>query len=313
MELDWEQLAETQAGLVSRRQLNARGIGRHTVRNQVRAGRWVAVSPLVVATTTGALTWEQRLWAGHLHAGPSSAVAGLSATRCHGLRGWDRTYVEVMVPWSSTVAPLDGVRFVRTRRDLQRLRGRGIRSHLLQVEPALLLRAGQEASPRTACGLVAAGVQQRLTNADRLLSWLFLLNPLPRSRLLRATLQDIAGGADSMAEIDLGSVCRRAGLRVPNRQRRRQDRRGRLRYTDAEWDLPDGRTLVLEVDGAFHMDVEHWAADLARQRSLTEPARIVVRCTALELRLDPGAVAADLRALGVPLEVVRVRVRSGAR
>jgi hypothetical protein len=116
-----------------------------------------------------------------------------------------------------------------------------------------------------------------------------------------------------MAEIDLGVVCRRAGLVAPTRQRRRTDRLGRVRYTDAEWDLPDGRTLVLEVDGAFHMDVEHWSADLARQRSVTTPLRTVVRCTALELRLQPDAVTADLRALGVPSRVVRSGVRSGAR
>ena len=116
-----------------------------------------------------------------------------------------------------------------------------------------------------------------------------------------------------MAEIDLGVVCRRGGLLAPTRQRRRTDRLGRVRYTDAEWDLPDGRTLVLEVDGAFHMEVEHWSADLARQRAVTSPRRTVVRCTALELRLQPESVVADLRALGVPTQVVRSRVRSSAR
>jgi hypothetical protein len=61
------------------------------------------------------------------------------------------------------------------------------------------------------------------------------------------------------------------------------------------------------------MVVEHWAADLARQRKVTTVDRIVVRCTALELRIDPASVVADLRALGVPTQVVRSRVRSGAR
>ena len=166
---------------------------------------------------------------------------------------------------------------------------------------------------RAACGLLAATVQQRLTSAGRLLAWLEELQPLSRARLLRATLEDIAGGAQSMAEIDLGVVCRRGGLLAPTRQRRRADRLGRVRYTDAEWDLPDGRTLVLEVDGAFHMEVEHWSADLARQRAVTSPRRTVVRCTALELRLQPESVVADLRALGVPTQVVRSRVRSSAR
>ena len=313
VDVSWEQLAERQAGMLSRRQLNACGVDRFLVRNRVSAGRWVPVGPMVVATVTGELGWDQRLWAAHLHAGPSSVVAGLAALRCHGLRGWDRQTVEVLLPCRSEVAPLAGARFVRTRRDLGLLRGRGIRSHLLQVEPAVLLRAADEPHARTACGLVAASVQQRLTRADRLLTWLPLLQPLPRAALLRAVLSDIAGGAESMAEIDLGAVCRRSGLAPPTRQCRRRDRSGRVRYADAEWELPDGRTLVLEVDGAFHMEVAQWTADLARQRSVTTPTRTVVRCTALELRLDPDSVVAYLRALGVPSGVVRVRVRRSAR
>ena len=303
MDLILEELAARQAGVVSRRQLRACGVGRHAVRNHVRAGRWRTVGPLVVATTTGSLTWEQRCWVGHLHAGPASAVAGLTAARWHGLRGWDRPVVEVVVPVTSSVPPLGGVLFLRTRRDLEQLRGRGTRAHLLRLQPAVLLRAAREPDPRTACGLLAAAVQQRLTSADHLLGWLDVLRPLRRAALLRTTLVDVAGGAGSMAEIDLGSVCRRAGLAAPDRQRRRRDSAGRLRWTDAEWELPDGRTLVLEVDGAFHMEVEHWVADLARQRHLTTPHRTVVRCTATELRVAPESVVADLRALGVPARV----------
>jgi hypothetical protein len=123
---------------------------------------------------------------------------------------------------------------------------------------------------------------------------------LPRSKLLRSLLLDIQGGAESMAEIDLGRICRRFGLAPPARQRRRKDREGRWRWTDAEWDLPDGRTLVLEVDGGFHMEVEHWTADVRRQRKITDPRRTVVRATALELRLEPTSVVDDLSALGVP-------------
>ncbi len=82
---------------------------------------------------------------------------------------------------------------------------------------------------------------------------------------------------------------------------KRRDAQGRLRYTDAEWDLPDGRVLVLEIDGLFHMEVEHWEDDIARQRSLTGPDTIIVRCTSREVRDEQTKVARDLRRLGVPL------------
>src|SRR4051812_25265485 len=103
MQVDWRQLAKWQCGLVSRRQLNAAGIDRFKVRNQVRARRWSAVGRRVVAPFGGDLTGEQGVWAGHLHAGPASAIAGLTSARVQGLTGWDRQLVEVLVPVGATV------------------------------------------------------------------------------------------------------------------------------------------------------------------------------------------------------------------
>ena len=57
---------------------------------------------------------------------------------------------------------------------------------------------------------------------------------------------------------------------------------------------------MLEVDGGFHMEVQHWNADVKRQRKITTTNRTVVRATALELRLEPMSVVDDLRTLGVP-------------
>lgn len=56
---------------------------------------------------------------------------------------------------------------------------------------------------------------------------------------------------------------------------------------------------MLEIDGGFHMDAQHWAADIARERALIDPSRIVIPCSASELRNKPGRVAGDLRRLGV--------------
>ena len=77
------------------------------------------------------------------------------------------------------------------------------------------------------------------------------------------------------------------------------DRTGRIRWTDAEWDLPDGTVLVLEIDGAFHSDVLQAADDARRSRRLTTPTRMVVRCTAYEVTHEPHEVALDLIALGL--------------
>ena len=95
-------------------------------------------------------------------------------------------------------------------------------------------------------------------------------------------------------------MCRTCGLRAPDRQVPRRDRSGRRRFTDAEWRLPDGSLLILEVDGGFHLEVQQYEDDVRRHRGLSAPGRVVVRCTTQELRREPWVVATDLRALGVP-------------
>ena len=169
-----------------------------------------------------------------------------------------------------------------------------------RIEPAILLFAGYEPNRRTAHGAVAAVVQQRLTTPDLLGEWLRRMKPLRRAPEFRALLGDIRGGAHSLAEVDLRRACREFAIAPPRGQTGRRDRSGRQRWTDAEWDLPDGTVLVLEVEGAFHDDVLQSAADKARHRKLSSRSRIVVSCTAYELRHEPASVMEDLIALGVP-------------
>jgi hypothetical protein len=294
-----EALLARQAGMVSRRQLNALGMDHNVVRHQVEARRWVVRTPVVVSTTTGQLTWVQRAWMGLLHAGPGAAVGGLSAAKIHGLTRWDRGSITILVPDTADLGPMPGVDFVRTRRDIAAMLAPRTRAPVCRLEPAVLLFAGYTRSGRTACGLLAAVVQQRLTTPQALLDEMVLMHPLRRSRLFRTALTDIAGGAESLTEIDVGALCRRFGLPAPHRQARRRDAQGRLRYTDCEWRLADGRTVVLEIDGAFHMEAEHWAADISRERGLVVDGSIVLRCTSFEVRRRPEAVAEDLRAVGV--------------
>lgn len=298
--VSWEHVAMRQQGIVTRRQLNRLGLDRHTVRSQLRARRWQQVTATVLATTTGELTRAQLAWVGVLHAGAGSAVGGLTAAELHGLAGWSRPAVTVLIGESVNVEPVPGVAFVKTRRDIVGFRTARSALPLWQLEPAVLLFAGYTRSRRTAVGLLAAAVQQGLTTPTRLLGWVARMRPLRRAAMFRESLDDLAGGAQSLAEIDVGRICRRAGLPAPRRQTRRPDRSGRRRYTDCEWLLPDGRVVVLEVDGAFHMDVRHWEDDIARERGLVVGGRIVLRCTAYELRHHPERVLGDLAALGLP-------------
>ncbi|MDT9594050.1 hypothetical protein RDV89_13285 [Nocardioides zeae] len=297
--VDLDRLAGDQAGVVSRQQLRHLGVHREEVRRRVALRQWTARTPNVVGLTTGVPDVLQRRWTGVLHPPGDAALAGRTALEVHGVRGWESPLVCVVVPVGQH-HPVAGFEWVRTRRPFVAWTVRKDGLPTLRVEPAALLLASRLTHPRSAVGVVAACVQQRRTTAEALRVWLDRLQPLPRTKLLTAVLEDIAGGAQSVAEIDLGHVCRRAGLAPPARQRRRRDSAGRRRWTDAEWDLPDGVVLVLEVDGAFHMEATAWTDDKRRHRRLTSRHRIVIGCTALELRVAPDDVARDLAAHGVP-------------
>ena len=289
-----------QAGMVARRQLTRHGISWDDVDNQVRARRWVVRTPRVISTVTGELTREQRQWLGVLHAGERSMLGGLSAAARLGLAGWEREVVTVYVDDELSFEPVDGVRFFRSRRPFDLLRDPRPGIPVCRVEPAVLLFAAYQTTPRPAHGVIAAAVQQRLTSPERMLQWIDRLRPLRWAKPFRHTLGDIAGGAHSGAELDVRRMCRRFDIPLPTGQRARTDRAGKRRWTDCEWELSDGRTLILEVDGSFHTDVMEWNADQRRARRITTPSRIVVRCSAYELRHESDQVAADLIALGLP-------------
>src|SRR3954449_2392369 len=113
---NWRELAAQQCGVVARRQLLAAEYGDHYVDWQISAERWRLVSDVVICTTTGELTREQQMWAGVLHAGPGSAIGGLTALERRGLQHWYREEITVLLAKSHNLAPLEGVRFVETRR-----------------------------------------------------------------------------------------------------------------------------------------------------------------------------------------------------
>ncbi|MCY7402734.1 MAG: hypothetical protein LH477_17585 [Nocardioides sp.] len=160
--------------------------------------------------------------------------------------------------------------------------------------------SGYEFNQRTAHGALAAVVQQRLTTPARLRTSLTSMAPLRRAKEFRLLLDDLEGGAQSLAEVDVKKACREFDVALPSTQKRRRDRAGRLRFTDCEWQLSDGRVVVLELDGSFHDDVLEATEHRARNRKLTTTMRVVVQCSAYEIRHAPWEVMEDLVALGVP-------------
>ena len=183
----WEDLAAVQAGLLSQSQLTGLQVSRGEVRSHLRVRRWAQRTSHVFSTTTGPLSWDQRLWLAVLHAGPTAMIGGLTAAKVHGLKNWDRDDITVVLDDELSFEPIEGVQFFRSRRPLADMRARGDLP-LCMIEPAILLFAGYEPNRRTAHGSLAAVVQQRLTDAERLRDWVERLRPLRRAKEFRSLL-----------------------------------------------------------------------------------------------------------------------------
>ena len=210
-------ILNTQAGLVSMTQLWDVGMTRAQVRANLDAGRWLKRSHLVISTFTGELTREQMQWLGVLHGGPGALIGGLSALEVHGLRSWERPVVTVLVPNYRRPKPLPGLALYRCRPLVLAAANR--RLPLQRIEPAALWFASTEPRLRTAHGLLAAVVQQRLSTPERLTDWTERMAPMKGADEIRRVLTEFAGGAQSMAEVDVGKFCKEFGFVLPTRQR----------------------------------------------------------------------------------------------
>jgi hypothetical protein len=125
---------------------------------------------------------------------------------------------------------------------------------------------------------------------------------------MRATLADIAGGAEALSELDFSRLLRRFGLPEPDRQAERRDASGRRRWLDALW---EAAKLIVEVDGLWHMDAVAWWEDMRRDNEFTVNGYRVLRFPAFAVRYQPEAVARQVRgALGLGRPVLRPTPRA---
>lgn len=295
-------LAEQQAGVIARRQLKSAGWSDRQVDREVSTERWQRPTPGILVLNTGELSEVQRQWIGVFHAGPGSVLSHLTACRSASLRWLGSNTIDVLTPKGDLVAPLDDYFFHQTRRPFHAWVEPVSGPPRLPLEFAALLAAERDPYVRRAIGLLAACVQQGLTTAERFGATIPQIRKLRHGKTFKLVLGDIAGGAQSFAEINVARLCAQAGLMPPTRQVVRVDKQGRRRYLDCVWVLADGQVIVLEIDGSFHADVSSWWKDMRRERAVVIQGDRVLRCSTIELRLEAADIIDDLRRAGVPSE-----------
>lgn len=279
--------------------LIALGVTPDGVRAQIAGGRWRRHGKAVVLHN-GPLTARQLDRVAMVNAGPRVLLTAFTGLELLGLTGWRREARHLLVPTGARVRKLPGVP-VRVHKVVKwsdvEVSARSFRIH--DAPAAAVVAAGVTTRPRTACGLLAALVQQRICTVDSLRDRVVATPNLRHRALLMAVLGDIGMGAEALSEIDFARLCREAGLPPPVRQVVRVEPDGRRRYLDAEWIRRDGKRVVAEVDGAMHLAAPRWWDDQLRQNEVTISESLVLRFPSPVVRERDPVVADQLRRIGV--------------
>jgi hypothetical protein len=267
--------------VVGRRQLIAVRVARWLIRAEVAAGRWRELPGQVVVLHTGPLTPEARRWSAVLGAGPRAALDGVSALHEAGLERIDEHRIHVVAPRGAKAGPMPDVVVHESRRFREEdvITGAGIR----RVRPAVaaLHAALWAVSDRQAQLFVLAAAQQRLVTVEAFAEALSAVRRHPRRRLLQALARDMAGGVQSLGELDVAADFRRRGFPEPDRQEIRRRASG-TEYLDCEF---SAYAIVLEIDGAGHEDAGQKVTDLLRDISVAADGQVPIRIPLVLYRL----------------------------
>jgi Protein of unknown function (DUF559) len=269
------------------------------LRWRVASGRWQKPVRGVVVAQSGPLTGRQMFRTALLRAGPQAALAGLTAARSDGFKGFDdkcslaETTIHLLAPagYKRRTSPIGLVvvtHYTRalTDEDVHPLR----QPRRTRIARSLVEAAAWMPTDRGAMAVLAAGVQQRLVRTDDLHQVADRIETLRRRKLIRETIVDIAGGSQALSELDFTrQVIRAFRLPEPSRQAARRGATGRRRWTDVMW---DDYKIVVEIDGAQHTadPLQRWD-DMERDIDLGLDGYQTLRFPAWLVRTNPEYVA----------------------
>lgn len=269
------------------------------LRWRIASGRWQKPARGVVVAQSGPLTERQRFRAALLRAGPQAALAGLTAARLEGFKGFEdqrsfaETPIHLLVPggYKRRAAPMGlfvVTHYTRTltNEDVHPLR----QPRRTRMARSLVDAAAWMLTDRGAMAVLAAGVQQRLVRPEDLMKVVDGTGTLHRRKLIRETIADIAGGSQALSELDFTrQVIRAFRLPEPSRQSARRDPKGRRRWTDVTW---DDYKVAVEIDGAQHTEdpLQRWD-DMERDIDLGLDGYQTLRFPAWLVRTRPEYVA----------------------
>ncbi|MGB7980560.1 MAG: hypothetical protein WCF36_07180 [Candidatus Nanopelagicales bacterium] len=285
-------LLRSQRGVIASWQAREVGLSVRQL-NRARLTTWQQVTARTFVAGELEVTAAQLRVAGVLEGGPQAALTGTSALVESGWTGDSAGCVDIVVARGQRSRQVPAPPWLRVHVTVD-VPPRSGRPSRVTAARAVVDSAAWARTPRERLFLLTSAVQQRLTNPDQIRRQLLSRGRVPFAREIRDVLDEIEGGVTSTAEADFRRACRARGLPTPRMQVRRFVG-GRVRRTDAEFTLPDGRLLIVEIDGVGHLGVAQWHADLARQNALVvKSGALVMRVSNWELRHDPEPFFAQI-------------------
>jgi very-short-patch-repair endonuclease len=290
-------VAERQHGVVSRRQLLDRGLGRLAIDRRIGQGRLRVVHQGVYAVGHPHLTTDGRWMAAALACGPDAVLSHRAAAALWLLRRSSR--IDVIAPTARRRPALTLHRNLVAEDEVTEVRGIPVTT----VPRTLLDLAAVLPAHQVERAINEAEIQ-RLTDPLSLPALLARYPGRRGVRTLRAILGEGTRRTRSELEARFLAFLRRAGLPLPEANAHLLVG-GALIECDCVW---RDRRLVVELDGhATHGTAAAFERDRARDRSLHVHGWRTVRVTWRQLSDEPEALAVDLRALlrrATPLDFV---------
>lgn len=256
-------------------------------------GLWTRILPGIVSLSNAPPTRAQQVAAALLYGGPNAIVTGVEACRTIGLRNVpvDCRIVHLLVPHGRRLRNYDYVHVERTHRLPQVFTRRGL--PVAEPTRALLDGCRRMTEMRAVRALLTEAVQRSFTTRQRLDEELES-GSQRGSAVPRLVLAEMAGGADSVAELDAARLWRRSELPEPRWNVPLYTTSGTYVGKPDAWFEEVG--LAWEIDSlAFHAGAEGFAQTLDRNARYAAAGVLVLPTLPSRLRNEPDVVITELK------------------
>jgi hypothetical protein len=251
-----------QAGVVSRRQVLCAGISRSTIISKLNHGLWQQIHPGVYGAFTGTLSWDVRLWAAVLYAGPGALLSHETAAEVLRLANGRCLVIHVTIPASRRVRAPQDVAIHHSAFDYPRWRPqRGVPPHTFYAETIVDLATAAD-NLDDVVAWVSRGICQNMVNEAELKAAFAARRRFRWRGQIDEVIDRVAGGSHFPLEFRYERDVERAhGLPAGERQVMFVKPDGTKGFRDRCYQQYG---LIVELDGAEYHPAEQRRRDRAR-------------------------------------------------